>query len=448
MAVMLVDVGFQPLDENGSIIPSGFVRINNYGDGSPAISYQDSDATIQNEYKTPLSASGFANIYLAGGVYEIILSDSDDTTVRTISKYTPFEGNNGGTNYGTREEFIATLGQANYTSTDVPIGSVSLHVNGLLLETSLYTVVGNVVTFSPVLDAGDSVVYEYSSEALGGGSVGAGTIWDNATGYAVGTIVSYNGIVYVATSSSTNKRPDLEPTYWAISKGGALWGVGTNYVAGDIVSYGNYIYVALSTSIGQQPDTETAFWKNITLGMVWNSGKNYFIGDIITEGSDIYVSLSANIGKQPSANIADWQNAGSSAIGSVIVAAQSVVPSGYVECNGAAISRTVYASLFSAISTIYGVGDGSTTFNIPDLRGEFIRGWDNSRGIDAGRAIGSYQEDAFKEHRHTYSKSLGGSGIDSYTGGSWGTATQNTSLVGDAAETRPRNIAMMFCIKY
>ena len=63
-------------------------------------------------------------------------------------------------------------------------------------------------------------------------------------------------------------------------------------------------------------------------------------------------------------------------------------PTGWLKCNGAAISRTAYAKLFAAIGTVFGAGDGFTTFNLPDLRGEFVRGWDDGRGVDGGRAFG------------------------------------------------------------
>jgi hypothetical protein len=63
--------------------------------------------------------------------------------------------------------------------------------------------------------------------------------------------------------------------------------------------------------------------------------------------------------------------------GSVIWYAANAAPTGYLEADGAAVSRTTYAALFTAIGTTFGAGDGSTTFNLPDLRGEFIRGWDD-----------------------------------------------------------------------
>ena len=87
--------------------------------------------------------------------------------------------------------------------------------------------------------------------------------------------------------------------------------------------------------------------------------------------------------------------------GSVFSFATSTVPTGYLECNGAAVSRSTYASLFSSISTTWGVGDGSSTFNLPDLRGQFVRGWDNSAGVDSGRSFASSQSDQNKAHNHS-----------------------------------------------
>ena len=87
--------------------------------------------------------------------------------------------------------------------------------------------------------------------------------------------------------------------------------------------------------------------------------------------------------------------------GSVHVMATTTVPTGYLECDGSAISRTTYSDLFATIGTTWGAGDGSSTFNVPDLRGEFIRGWDNSRGVDGSRNFASSQSDDNKSHNHT-----------------------------------------------
>ena len=166
--------------------------------------------------------------------------------------------------------------------------------------------------------------------------------------------------------------------------------------------------------------------------------------------------------------------------GAVFCMAVAIVPSGYLECNGAAVSRTGYAALFAVIGTQYGAGNGSSTFNLPDLRGEFVRGFDNGRGIDSGRSISATpQSDQNKQHNHTASSSVNDSGhvhgttFDNkkyFPGGNSTTVnyggpgeypadifsmssattgvTVATSIGNDGGgETRPRNIAMMYVIK-
>lgn len=87
--------------------------------------------------------------------------------------------------------------------------------------------------------------------------------------------------------------------------------------------------------------------------------------------------------------------------GAIQLFAMNTVPTGWLECNGAAVSRTTYANLFAAIGETYGAGNGTTTFNLPDLRGQFVRGWDNGRGVDPGRAVGSQQNSANQAHTHS-----------------------------------------------
>lgn len=142
--------------------------------------------------------------------------------------------------------------------------------------------------------------------------------------------------------------------------------------------------------------------------------------------------------------------------GAVVHVAQNTAPSGFVKANGAAISRTTYATLFAAIGTTFGVGDGSTTFNVPDLRAEFIRGWDDSRGVDSGRGFGTAQTDAFQGHYHSGVQVFVNTGLGGGTGGVQTTTSNTGAPVTDgtngtprtAAETRPRNVALLACIKY
>lgn len=137
----------------------------------------------------------------------------------------------------------------------------------------------------------------------------------------------------------------------------------------------------------------------------------------------------------------------SSDTGRIVFFGSSTPPTGWLKCNGAAVSRTTYADLFAVIGTTFGTGDGSTTFNLPELRAEFPRFWDDSRGIDTGRVLGSLQSDEIKAHTHTYSLVFGGAGASAATAGVNGTSTSNTGSTG-GTETRPRNIALLGIIKY
>jgi len=133
--------------------------------------------------------------------------------------------------------------------------------------------------------------------------------------------------------------------------------------------------------------------------------------------------------------------------GAVMYFAGQTAPTGWLKANGAAVSRTTYTALFAAIGTTYGAGDGRSTFNLPDLRGEFVRGWDDGRGVDNGRVFGSAQADEFKAHTHGGVPQRAG---DSDRGGSvsWFSidGIGQTEAAG-GSETRPRNIALLACIK-
>lgn len=126
----------------------------------------------------------------------------------------------------------------------------------------------------------------------------------------------------------------------------------------------------------------------------------------------------------------------------------AVAPAGYLKCNGAAVSRATYAALFAVIGTVHGPGDGVTTFNVPDLRGEFVRGWDDGRGVDAARAFSSAQADALKAHTHSlpvFSDVGTGNFVEDSDGS--GTARAVASGSTGDAETRPRNVALLYIIK-
>lgn len=145
-------------------------------------------------------------------------------------------------------------------------------------------------------------------------------------------------------------------------------------------------------------------------------------------------------------------------VGMIAPFAMSSAPSGWLVCDGSAISRTTYANLFTAISTTWGVGDGSTTFNLPDLRGEFLRGFDGGKGVDSARTFASFQEGS----HHLINTGNQIFGIDS--GGQRGdvpvtssvSVRYNSSLNSASLSSsdsrfgmaRPRNMAVQYCIKF
>lgn len=142
-------------------------------------------------------------------------------------------------------------------------------------------------------------------------------------------------------------------------------------------------------------------------------------------------------------------------VGSVVAFAVNTPPTGWLAANGQAVSRNIYARLFSRIGTTWGAGNGSTTFNLPDYRGEFVRGWDNGRGVDPGRGFATSQN---ATQIADYTGSSDGNSIQvGITNGdgisvdnTWqryrGTATASYGT--NRVSVRPRNIAALYCIKF
>jgi len=155
--------------------------------------------------------------------------------------------------------------------------------------------------------------------------------------------------------------------------------------------------------------------------------------------------------------------------GAVQYFAMAAPPTGWLIADGSAISRTDYADLYAAIGTTFGTGDSSTTFNLPDLRGEFIRGYDDGRGVDTDRVFGSTQADAFQNFTGTFCVTTRNTGttegsvsgvFSSAIPGNMKNATACDSSTGTkvtldpstvartSTETRPCNVALLACIKY
>lgn len=173
-----------------------------------------------------------------------------------------------------------------------------------------------------------------------------------------------------------------------------------------------------------------------------------------------------SLAKLTSAAIAAIRNP----VGTVIWYAGSTAPTGYLKCNGDTIANGsgTTQNITADFSDLYAIVGGT----LPDLRGEFIRGFDDGKGTDNGRSIRSTQSDDFKEHTHTasvtdpgHSHTFDSHNDDNSDGNTlndrsnlsnqW-TMTSSSETTGisvsnantGGTETRPRNIALLACIKY
>ena len=172
--------------------------------------------------------------------------------------------------------------------------------------------------------------------------------------------------------------------------------------------------------------------------------------------------------------------------GTIVAFAGTAAPEGWLLCNGSAVSRTTYASLFGAVGINFGGGDGIATFNLPDLRGRFLRGVDSGTGRDpdatariasnpggaVGDNVGTLQPDQLTSHRHTLidpghshamattngisgsreTAGTGASGFDYVDSGGAGpiVSTSTTGITESAtggSETRPKNVSVNYIIK-
>ena len=160
-------------------------------------------------------------------------------------------------------------------------------------------------------------------------------------------------------------------------------------------------------------------------------------------------------------------------VGSIITYGGSAAPAGWLLCDGSAVSRATYADLYTAIGTTFGTGDGSSTFNTPDLRGIFVRGagtsgkLSNANGGAFTGTLGTYQNDKFQGHWHNI-RNPGTNGLGSPVGGpddwmysfgdntiaasEFSATTAKTDTANGAprtgTETNPANLGLNYIIKY
>lgn len=228
----------------------------------------------------------------------------------------------------------------------------------------------------------------------------------------------------------------------------------------DVLQNGQLVHVrACGANTNAAPTFKAD--ETATLPIVKGYNQPLAAGDIAGDGHWLDLLYDSYLNKWVLQNPAKGIAIDSVPAGSVHYFAMQAAPEGYLVANGALVSRTVYGRLFSTIGTTFGEGDGGSTFQLPDLRGEFLRGWDVGRNLDPERGFGTAQGDAIRNITATieagpnspnsgafYPGSLTGS---NYDGGHWAfrlSYFDASRVVPTANENRPHNVALLACIKY
>ena len=200
---------------------------------------------------------------------------------------------------------------------------------------------------------------------------------------------------------------------------------------------------------------------NSTSGKTLNLPLIASAGDVITGADGVFNGyvVDEDFFESSSSGTGSSGGGGDLPIGTIIPFAGSQIPSGWLLCDGSSVSRSTYSNLYTALGNTWG-SSSSTTFNLPDLRGRFLRGVDSGSGNDpdassrtainsggnTGDNVGSYQNDEFKSHNHGISTSSG-SGTNSVMRGGGINSGSSTSYRG-GNETRPKNAYVNYIIKY
>lgn len=282
-------------------------------------------------------------------------------------------------------------------------------------------------------------------------------------------VVISNNLVNVYS----NAPSDNTVTPSKLSLGGPSWDAAGNvYIAGATqnATTGAGIYIPLSWGIQSTGDTNNLY---IAGGSTYTKGGQINLYGPTSSGAGC-ISFATGSGTTNTnrltitgAGIIDAYNnpiincPTVVPTGAVMAFAMNSAPAGWLAADGTAVSRTTYASLFATIGIIHGAGDGTTTFNLPDLRGYFVRGVGTNVDGTASAAFGVKQQDAIRNLSGVIGSVITwitASGVFSFgatrplTAGGGGLGTRDVDMdasrqVPTANENRPKNIALLYCIK-
>lgn len=322
--------------------------------------------------------------------------------------------------------------------------------------------------------------------------------WVSTETYPVNAYVKRSGVIYKAYAQNEDRDPLSNPDIWKLAFDTYGSAAAVQLEVDKIKSEDGYLSFYIQKSSPSATVRFDGVAYSASQGFPNSSSDEYGYVFKNSETSGLFYATSPVIAHEGQEivkfekpeNLADKSNKAATTewvqnllaqmmdsivpIGAIIEYTNEVVPSdNFMYAHGQAVSRTLYPTLFARIGTRYGAGDGSTTFNLPDKRGLFTREWDNGKGIDSGRVLGTVQQDTVEKHKHIqslgeaydtagifgkstakgYQGSQGGLDNDNYLwytndGGVYqGTDpnSENPNVMGN--ETRPKNIAMVSLIR-
>ena len=355
----------------------------------------------------------------------------------------------------------------------------------------LSTVSSNIQT---QIDAKQATITGAATTITGADLTASKVLQSNGTGKVEASSVTTTTLGYLDASSSIQTQLNAKQatvTGAATTITGAdltaskvVQSNGTGKIEASSVTTTTLGYLDATSSIQTQIDTKAPVLNpNLTGYADFNTISAP--GEPSTTGQTRLYSTDSKLyfhGKDGSATEIGAGGGGANPTSTILPLAVVAVPSGYLYCDGSAVSRTTYATLYASIGVAYGYGDNATTFNVPDFRGYFLRGQDDGSGHDTddtGRTalntggntadnIGSFQDDGTAVnnlstgvtdpgHVHSlYQALFGGSTPTAPLAGTYqstpGTTSSTTgisvSLSSSDNETRPKNVYVRYYIKY
>lgn len=464
---MTIQVSLSPVfndaqffDNNGAVLNGGKLFTYEAGSNSAELpTYADSTGTSQNPNPIVLDSAGRipTELWLVNGsTYNLVLTQPDGTTV--LRALDNIKGSMPANIPGAGSNLIWNVIDA----TPVYLAGTLFYVDG---------------DYGTELQIGNRIQYQFNDDTFGYGTINNCQV----TADPLRTVVTFTAdnfafnnnvtAVYWSVATSTNQIVDaggvtLDPN---ITYTGAT--VGTNLqLLLKIIQSGNLTYDTGGTAPNY---TVTPYYQYASINEAqvnvkfhqssFGAAATFKLGTLPSAPLKQYDSSGALVNPMIAAGqVARIGNDGSNFIvltplptvpaGTVVFFAANDVPEGYLLCNGATYTATQYPTLAALL------GD---PFTVPDLRGRFVRGFDDGAGNDPGRTFGSYQADAFKEHNHRmvwtwYDGGAGRGLVDpvnpvdiTYAGQTGGNASWGVTFAGDGnLETRPKNVALLPCIKY